>query len=145
MSTTPKAQAAPTANIYNRFFEYERIVSSVTLTDEGVYQAGQVPATYGGAQLDVQCVHAIFMVNAKAEMVIFEFEVESPMDSERKSGGPIVRDGITIREAKGTSAVPLQQTTIPNPNLDDARRALGAASKAQFKADLAKNPDQPKS
>ncbi len=131
--------------LYNRYFEYERVVSNVSVTDEGIFQSGQVPDTYGGAQLDLQCVHAVFMVNSKAEMILMEFEVESPMDSSRKRGGPIERDGVQIRAASGTSTVPLIQTTIPNSALDATRKQLGAAAKAQFQADLAAQPSQPKS
>ena len=139
------AAAASSARRYTRFFEYGRVVSNVIITDEGVYQEGQIPDTYGGAQLSIQCVHAVLMVNAKAELVIFEFEVDSPMDKERKSGGPIYRDGVLVREKVGTSTVPVVQTTILNANLDPARQTLGAMAKAQFSEDLAKYPSQPKS
>jgi len=140
-----KGASADSFMLYNRFFEYERIVSTVSVTDEGIFQAGQVPSTYGGAQLDIQCVHAVFMVNSKAEMILMEFEVEPPMDSERKTGGPIIRDGVEIRAKTGNSDVPITQTTIPNAALDNNRKLLGTAAKAQFKADLAAQPSQPKS
>ena len=130
-------------DFYNRHFEYERVVSTVSVTDEGLYQAGQVPDTYGGAQLDMQMVHAVFMVNGRGEMIMFEFETESPMDSDRKTGGPIVRDGTQIRAKVGTSDVPLIQTTIKNANLDASRLALGQAAKNKFNQDLADVPGQP--
>lgn len=132
-------------DFYNRYFEYERVISTVSVTDEGIYQAGQVPDTYGGAQLDMQMVHAVFMVNGRGEMLMLEFETESPMDTDKKTGGPIVRDGTQIRAKTGTSDVPLIQTTIKNANLDAQRAALGQAAKNQFTQDRNNVPDQPPS
>ena len=140
-----KGYAVGKLNVYNRFFEYQRIISEVSITDEGVYQKGQVPDTYGGAQLDLQVVHAVFMVNGQSELQIHEFEVPYPMDKTKKTGGRIMRDGKEVRAKTGDSTVDVVQTTVVNPNLDDVRKALGLASLTAFKADLAAQPDQPKS
>lgn len=131
--TTTSAQA----DFYTRYFEYARIISVVSVTDEGVYQAGQVPDTYGGAQLDLQVVNAVLMVNSKAQLQVLEFEVEPPLDKDRKSGGPVVRDGKQIRAKTGASDVPVIQTTIYNTKLDSTRKQLGAAAEAAMRAAIA--------
>ena len=133
-----RSPAYPTGqvSIYNRYFEYERVVSHVSVTDEGVYKMGEVPDTYGGAQLDLELVHAVFVVNSKGEMLMLEFFPEEAMDTERKRGGPTVRDGQEILPGAGPSTVPITQTTVPNTKLDPARQAIGAFAKGVFKNDV---------
>lgn len=143
MSQTDRAFPSQPANLYNRFFEYSRVVSSVSVTEEGVFKAGQVPTSYGGARLDLLVVHSISLINARGEMQIFEIEVEEGMDDQRQRGGPVVRDGTEVRAGAGPSTVPITQTTILNSNLDASRRVLGEVSTNVFKSDLAATPGQP--
>lgn len=138
-----KSTPAPQADFYVRYFEYARVISIVSVTEEGVYQAGQVPLTYGGSQLDLQVVNAVLMVNAKAQLQVLEFEVEPPMDKDRKTGGPIVRDGTQIRAKSGESNVPVIQTTIYNKNLESTRKQLGAAAEAAIRAAIAASGQPP--
>jgi hypothetical protein len=137
--------SAPQINHYNRFFEYARVITEVVVTDEGVYQKGQVPDTYGGAQLKLNVVWCVFMVNARAEMTVWEFELEYPMDNQKRKGGPLVRNGIEVRAQVGASDVPVQQLYVFNTNLDVTRKALGDAAFEDFKSELALQPGQPKS
>lgn len=137
------ANSPTQTNLYNRFFEYERVVSYVEVTDEGIYQVGEVPDTYGGASITIQVVHAVFMINAKSEMVMFEFEVQPAMDKTRKTGGKITRDGRELRPKTGESSVEVKQYTIANASLDGPRKALGAVAKAKFNADQTGVPTQP--
>lgn len=42
--------------------ELKRTVSTITLTEQGVYHRGQVPADYSGPTIDVQVCHQIMFV-----------------------------------------------------------------------------------
>ena len=126
--TSQKSTNAAQANFYNRFFEYARAVTDVVVTEEGVFQKDQVPDDYGGSRLEMETVNAVFLINSKAELQVFEFENPPIMDSERKTGGPIKRDDVAIRAATGDSSVDVAQRLVINPNLDPTRKAMGAAA-----------------
>ena len=140
-----KATPPPQINLYNRFFEYARVVVTVVVTEEGVYLKDNVPDTYGGAELELDMVWAVFMINAKAEMSLWELAPDYPMDKDKKKGGPIMRDKVKIREKVGDSAVPVEQRLVINENLDEDRKIQGSAAFAKFKEDLAEQPAQPQS
>lgn len=144
MSHTKSTNSTP-LNIYNRYFEYARVITRVSVTDQGVYQYGQVPTTYGGSQLDLNVVNAVYMVNSKSEMEIFEFEIDAIKDQQDKTGGPIQRDGVQIRGATGDSTVPVVQTTVKNEKLDASRKTIGEVAWTLFQVGLAEYPNQPKS
>jgi len=146
MSADQESASTPTPfDLYKRYFEYERVITKVVVTDEGIYQKDEVPDSYGGAQLEMDYVNAVYMVNGRAELLLLEFAGEEPMDKDKKRGGKIMRDGVEIRPQTGDSTTPVVQTTVVNDKLDDARKALGRTSKEQFKIDLGNNPAQPKS
>lgn len=123
---------ADSLNLYIRFFEYARVETEVVVTDEGVYLKDEVPEDYGGAQLELKVCNAVFMVNAKGELQILEFEMQPVMDKDRKTGGPITRDGKPLREATGDSTTAVPQKTVVNAALDDDRKLLGQQSFASF-------------
>lgn len=120
-------------DLYVRFFEYARAVTRVVITDEGVYLKDEVPADYGGAQLELDSVDAIFMVNLRFELQIMEFENPLPMDKLRKTGGRITRDGVTVRAAVGPSTTDTPQVMVMNATLDQERQTVGAAALAEFR------------
>lgn len=143
MSDTERAFPSQNVNMYVRYYEYSRVVSNVSITEEGVFKSGQVPTTYGGARLDLQVVHSVSMINARGELQILEFEIDEAMDSDRQRGGPTVRDGNQILAGAGPSTVPITQTTILNSKLDNSRKLLGEIATGVFKSDLAATPSQP--
>ena len=128
--------------IYRRSFEYARVVSKVHVTSEGVFLEDELPEEYAGSSLDIEVCHAIYMVAADNQLLIWEFENEPAMDKDRKTGGPINRDGEEIREATGDSTVPTEQTTKLNPHLDENRAAIGKSLLASFMLDLAASEEQ---
>lgn len=127
---------------YNRFFEYAKVVTEVVVTDEGVYLKNEVPDAYGGARLELKVVNAVFMVNSRAELQVFEFEMGPVMDKDKKTGGPVKRDGIDIREATGDSTVVVQQKLELNENLDTTRKVLGEATLAALRAEISATSGQ---
>lgn len=141
MSNT-KSKGSTSVDFYNRYFEYAKVVTPVVVTDEGVYLRDEVPESYGGAQLELDVVNAVFLINSRAELQILEFEMGEVMDKDRKTGGPIRRDGVDIRPATGDSTVVVEQTLVLNEALDEDRALLGAAALAAFKEDVSADPSQ---
>jgi hypothetical protein len=137
--------SAPKAYLYNRSFEYARVVTDVVVTEDGVYQKGQVPDAYSGSQLELAIVWAILMVNMKAELQFWELGTDYPMDKDNKKGGPLVRDGVTVRIKTGDSNVNVVQKLIINENLEEQRKLLGGAALSKFREELATYPTQPQS
>lgn len=143
MSKTNPINSSPQVLTYNRYFEYQRIVSTVTVTDEGNFIEDNVPDDYGGAELDIEIVHAVRMVNSRAELLLFEFYNEPAMDKDRKKGGPVHRDGEEIAAATGDSTVPTLQITRVNPTLTDEQKEAGEFSMAIFEQDRKDTPRSP--
>lgn len=141
--TVGKSTGSVPLNLYCRYFEYARAVTDVTITEEGIFQKDQVPTDYGGARMDMEVVNAIYMVNSKAELQIFEFENISPMDADRKKDGRVERDGNLIRAAKsGGSSVTVVQRIAINDSLDDSRKALGQLALQVFRQALSQHPTE---
>lgn len=136
---------APRHLMFNRFYEFERVISKVVITEEGTFKEGEVPEGYGGARLELDIVDAVFLVNSRTEMHMFEFANAEAMDAERKTGGPVIRDGVEIAPQTGESTVPTVQTTVRNPTLEESRALSGEVAKAAFAAELTLTPGQPKS
>jgi hypothetical protein len=132
-----------TAFLYKRYFEYSRVTSILSVTDEGTFLQAEIPDDYGGAQLDIKVVHAVSMINSSSEMLIFEFYVEPPMDKERKTGGPISRDGVEVAEQSGESAVEWVQTIEINPSLTASQQSSGEFASGVFSADRSAAPSTP--
>lgn len=135
--------AARRFDAFNRYWEYGRIVTDVVVTDEGIFQKEEVPADYGGPELELELVNAVLMVNARSELVVFEFATPAIKDKDRKDGGPIKRDGEDFADATGTSSVDVVQYFKPNAGLDDSRAAAGAYSRGLLNAE-AEEIDEPK-
>jgi hypothetical protein len=129
--------------LYKRYFEYSRVTSTVSVTDEGTFLKDEVPEDYGGAQMDIKVVHAVSMVNSSSEILILEFYVEPPMDKDRKKGGPITRDGDPVFPASGDSSVEWVTATEVNPTLTPSQKSSGEFAVGVFKVDRARVPSSP--
>lgn len=67
----------------NVFYEHNRVVSDITLTEEGIFHIEQLPDDISGAELDVEIVHEVQFSDRAGNLIALHFNVPKAMDEDR--------------------------------------------------------------
>ena len=76
----------------NVFYEHNRVVSLITVTEEGIFHTGQLPDDISGAELDVEIIHEVQLADREGNLIVLHFNVPKAKDSDRNEA---VYDGKT--------------------------------------------------
>ncbi|GMQ91714.1 MAG: hypothetical protein BMS9Abin11_1025 [Gammaproteobacteria bacterium] len=91
--------------------ELYRIVEYQIVTEDGVYKKDHTPEQYNGTGvLEVEVIHAVFMVDEGGRITRMAFDIEEAKDEDDLLGGPVKLDGKEITSQSGASAVPTELT-----------------------------------
>lgn len=64
--------------------EYQRVVSTVHVTEEGIFHKDKVPEDYVGPVVDMEVVHQIMFVKENGEFQVFTLKAPKAMNEKRE-------------------------------------------------------------
>lgn len=119
--------------LYQNLHEYKRVIETVDITEEGMFLKDGAPDDYGGAVLQVELVHMLWLCDAAGQMQIVKLDNPKPMKKDKTpSDNPIQMDG---EEYKPGSGEPRIWTSKPGANLDPAIKTRADAVKQIMDSD----------
>ncbi len=65
------------------FYEHNRVVSDITVTEEGIFHINELPDDISGAELDVEIVHEVQLSDREGNLIVLHFNVPQAMDEDR--------------------------------------------------------------
>lgn len=104
---------------FELFLETRKVVSTQLLTENGAYKKDQLPDDYGGAVLEIEAVHAIYLSNTTGKTIKLQFQVPEAKDKDDKTGGPYNLDGEEIKAQSGESSEPTEMTSKTPDGLNE--------------------------
>jgi hypothetical protein len=104
---------------FHHYIQSAKVVSTQLITEQGAYKKDQLPDEYGGAVLEVEVVHAVYLTDQTGSTIKLEFDVPEAMDKEDKTGGPYNLDGNEIKEQSGESEEPTEMTTVKRETVSE--------------------------
>lgn len=70
-----------TTNVY---YQHNVVTSTIVATEEGIFQAGQVPGDISSdPQITIQVVHEVQLTDRAGNLIVFHFDVPKAKDSNR--------------------------------------------------------------
>lgn len=112
--------------LYKNFYEYSRVIETVSLTEEGMYVKDSTPEDYGGSIMNVEVVHKITMVDSTGKIEVMHFENPRPKNKERTTDNSIYLDGTMVLMANDVlNSADRQWTTRLNTVIPQALQDAG--------------------
>lgn len=108
--------------------EYARVVSTQIVTENAVYKKDHVSDEAAGqAQLEVEVVHEVLMIERTGRLNRLKFDVPEALDENDETGGGFELNGSQYKnddypEGAGPSTVPTELSVRINSSLPDVWR-----------------------
>lgn len=119
--------------LYQNQHEYSRVIETVDITEEGMFLKDGAPDDYGGAVLQIELVHMVWLCDAAGQLQILKFDNKKPLKKDKTpSDNPIQLDG---KEYKPGAGEPRVWTTKASENLDPSIKTRADAVKQIMESD----------
>lgn len=112
------------------FYEHNRVVSEITVTEEGIFHKDQLPNDISGAELDVDIVHEVQLSDREGNLIVLHFNVPKAMDASRSETAYANKIRSFSDNNDNTMASGLYTQTIKE-NADKVRQVLEFPSEAE--------------